>query len=616
MGYQTTTIDSIIEDINYSYLVPAIQREFVWSSDQILDLFDSVVRGYPIGSFLFWRVSGEYSENQIKYKFIENYIEDPIHPEELDNVTYHNRRYRDHLERPPNKVNLVLDGQQRLTSFYIGLDGSFTEKIINKRRRKAESWNRKYLYLNVASPTDEEVQGRKFDFRFKQPDPDNDKGEYWYRVSRILEVSDFTEEAERITEDIDQVDDLSVEQYQAVSKNIQRLYHAIREREAISYFEEDEENQEKILDIFIRANDGGTQLSKSDMLLSVATAQWSDASEGNEIVAREEIKQFVDKLNQHQVRAGVEFDSNFVLRALLVASDVKNLSFTLSNFDTETLEKMKATWQDDRFREALESTLDLLGSYGFTTSHIRSKMVILPVVYYFYKNDNPVLSYNSETGGDARRKILYWLCSLVANGDLNTGGTIQTIRGVRDIIKDAPYREFPLSKIESKLNDYNKSMGFDRETLERWFSDGSASNQMIRVVLSLGYFPNIASENYEYELDHIFPTSQLQRDVLVDEYGMSIEKAERLDELRSSIGNLQLIRADENRSKSDKLPASWLETRQDQYLEKHFIPGDKKLWKMDNALEFIEQREEILIKELLQNSPDRATQSGTAVPPQ
>lgn len=615
MGYQTTTIDSIIEDINYSYLVPAIQREFVWSSDQILDLFDSVVRGYPIGSFLFWRVSGEYSENQIKYKFIQNYIEDPIHPEELDNVTYHNRRHRDHLERPPNKVNLVLDGQQRLTSFYIGLDGSFTEKIINKRRKKAESWNRKYLYLNVASPTDEEVKGRKFDFRFKKPDPESTEGEHWYRVSRILEVDDFTEEAERVTDNIDQVDDFSVEQYQAVSKNIQRLYHAIREREAISYFEEDEENQEKILDIFIRANDGGTQLSKSDMLLSVATAQWSDASEGNEVVAREEIKQLVDKLNQHKVRAGVEFDSNFVLRALLVASDIKSLSFTLSNFDVKTLEKMKYTWQDDRFKQALFSTLNLLGSYGLTTSHIRSKMVILPVVYYYYKNDNPVLSHNSEAGGDEREKILYWLCSLVANGDLSTGGTIQTIRGVRDIIKEASYRDFPLSEIESKLNDYNKSMGFDRETLERWFSDGSASNQMIRVVLSLGYFPNIASENYEYELDHIFPTSQLQRDVLVDEHGMSIEKAERLDDLRSSIGNLQLIRAGENRSKSDKLPVDWLETRQEEYLEKHFIPAEKKLWKLDNALEFIEQREEILIKELLQKSPDRATQSGEPVPP-
>ena len=155
MGYQTTTIESIIKDINYTYLVPAIQREFVWDAEQILDLFDSVVREYPIGSFLFWRVSGDYSERRIKYKFIKNYIEDPIFPDEIENARYHNPRYSDSLEQTPNKVNLVLDGQQRLTSFYLGLEGSYVEKIPHKQRKKRDSWERKYLYLNVALPPEE-----------------------------------------------------------------------------------------------------------------------------------------------------------------------------------------------------------------------------------------------------------------------------------------------------------------------------------------------------------------------------------------------------------------------------------------------------------------------------
>lgn len=612
MGYQTTTIDSIIDDVNYTYLVPAIQREFVWDSDQILDLFDSVVRGYPIGSFLFWRVSGEFSKSRIKYKFIKNYIGDPIHPDELDNVTYHNNRHRDSLEDNPNKINLVLDGQQRLTSFYIGLKGSYTEKILNKRRRKKDSWERKYLYLNIASPTDEEVSGRKFDFRFKKPDPDHGCDEYWYRVGDILDVDDFAEEADKIMENIESIDGINAERvHRSISKNIQRLNHAICQRESISYFEEDEENQEKILDIFIRANDGGTQLSKSDMLLSVATAQWSDRGVDNKVVAREEIKQFVDKLNSHAARGTVELDSNFVLRALLTASDVPNLSFTLANFDEETLREMKETWMDGEFKQAVMSTLDLLQSYGLSTTHIRSKMVILPIVYYFYHNSNPHLSFNGNSGRSERQKILYWMCSLVANGDLNTGGTIQTIRGIRNIIRESADREFPLSRIEEKLNDYNKSMGFDRSTLERWFSDGTLSNSSQRVVLSLAYFPDIASESYEYELDHIFPKSELQRDTLVDEYNMSIEKAERLDDLRLSTGNLQLIRAGENRSKSDSQLTEWLSTRREDYLDRHYVPTDEDLWRVENALDFINEREERLMQELLDKSPDRATKQPT-----
>ena len=49
--------------------LPAIQREFIWNPEQIELLFNSLLRGYPISSFLFWEVP----RNQVKdwqfYKF-------------------------------------------------------------------------------------------------------------------------------------------------------------------------------------------------------------------------------------------------------------------------------------------------------------------------------------------------------------------------------------------------------------------------------------------------------------------------------------------------------------------------------------------------------------------
>ena len=61
MSYETAkTIKSILEDISINkYLLPSIQREFVWSTSQIEKLFDSLMRDYLINSFLFWQVRGE-----------------------------------------------------------------------------------------------------------------------------------------------------------------------------------------------------------------------------------------------------------------------------------------------------------------------------------------------------------------------------------------------------------------------------------------------------------------------------------------------------------------------------------------------------------------------------
>ena len=75
MAFQTAiTIKEATDNIHNSrYLLPAIQREFVWRPHQIERLFDSLMRGYPIGSFLFWRVDPETAKNYSFYQFITNY---------------------------------------------------------------------------------------------------------------------------------------------------------------------------------------------------------------------------------------------------------------------------------------------------------------------------------------------------------------------------------------------------------------------------------------------------------------------------------------------------------------------------------------------------------------
>ena len=109
------TIKEAIENVHRkNYLLPAIQREFVWSTYQIEKLFDSLMRDYPISSFLFWDVDRNNVQNYKFYEFVQNFHE------------------RDGRHNPKSNTNgehgitAVLDGQQRLTSLYIGLKGTYS----------------------------------------------------------------------------------------------------------------------------------------------------------------------------------------------------------------------------------------------------------------------------------------------------------------------------------------------------------------------------------------------------------------------------------------------------------------------------------------------------------
>jgi uncharacterized protein with ParB-like and HNH nuclease domain len=129
MPFETpiTIRDTIHRIHSREYLLPGIQREFVWEPDQICRLFDSLVRGYPIGSFLFWRVTEEHKTDYRFYEFLGDYHE-------------HNSRHNPKATLlPAGGLTAVLDGQQRLTSLYIGLMGTHTVRRKYARRGAASS---------------------------------------------------------------------------------------------------------------------------------------------------------------------------------------------------------------------------------------------------------------------------------------------------------------------------------------------------------------------------------------------------------------------------------------------------------------------------------------------
>lgn len=94
--------DLITEVSSCKIQIPPFQRSFVWRPSDIRYLLDSIYRGYPIGSFIFWKTSRKLPRKR-----------------NIGNLLLDERKISEGTE-----IDYVLDGQQRITSLYAAVKGS------------------------------------------------------------------------------------------------------------------------------------------------------------------------------------------------------------------------------------------------------------------------------------------------------------------------------------------------------------------------------------------------------------------------------------------------------------------------------------------------------------
>ena len=242
MPYRSDTIAATMKRLNTQYYLPAIQREFVWDRDKIVSLFDSVMRGYPIGSFLFWKLSPENTDRWQVYGFIHHASDAGTHNEiaSINGV---------------KNITLVLDGQQRLTALLVGLAGTYRMKLKHRRRDDPYAWVTQRLYLNLLKEenTDEEDKEIEihYDFRFAGEKPDDAMDECWFQVARILDFPTRDKfDAFRLAEKDRLPEKTTTRQKRVFDRNVRRLYEAIWESDFINYYVETEQDYDRALDIF------------------------------------------------------------------------------------------------------------------------------------------------------------------------------------------------------------------------------------------------------------------------------------------------------------------------------------------------------------------------------
>jgi hypothetical protein len=224
MGYKSEPIQAVLPRINSTFFLPALQREFVWTADQICDLFDSLMRRYPISSFLFWQVPVDGRDDVEAYEFLH---------------TVKESRNRAKLARVNGNRDLtfVLDGQQRLTSLLVGLQGYYHDQK-TKSGKGSKTYVTKKLYLDLRR--DGTVPGGDgeiyYHFDFFDYVPVYSKSSHWFEVGRILNVDgDINRLVERQVKAIRDMRALPTQDARIVEHNLTRLYEAIWSDDVIAY---------------------------------------------------------------------------------------------------------------------------------------------------------------------------------------------------------------------------------------------------------------------------------------------------------------------------------------------------------------------------------------------
>ena len=532
MSYQTpvTIADTLQQIESHELVLPAIQREFVWQPEQICTLFDSLMQGYPFGTFLYWKVNQEHNKRYQFYDFVLDYHE----------------RDRPHCPRigemPNRDVIAVLDGQQRLTALNIGLRGSLAMKLPYKRWSSNDAFPTRYLYLDLLwAPSEDDDVGMRYRFEFLTPEQTNSRDGCWFRVSDVLTLEDSGPAMTAWLEGCD----LGDQPISSAHKVLHRLFEVIRNLLLVSFYEERSQELEKVLQIFIRTNSGGTVLSYSDLLLSVAVAQWSSN-------AREEIHQLVDDLNK--TGAGFAFSKDWVLKAGLMLSDIGSVGFKVDNFNRPNMEVLENRWP--AIKEALTLTVDLVSNFGFNGATLRADSALLPIAYYLHARQAEGRYVTEQASADDREAIRRWLISSLLKPSGIWGSGLDTLlTALRQEIRKN-HASFPTQEIGETMRSRGKSLVFDGDEIDDLTEIRFADKRTFSLLSIV--FPHLDLRQH-FHIDHVFPKSRFSRAKL-NAVGVAEEKVQSLQDYSDRLPNLQLLEGHENQRKRSMLPAEWLQS--------------------------------------------------------
>ena len=558
-GYTDWTIKETIKRIDSGKMyLPALQRKFVWKAEQIIKLFDSILRGYPIGTFLFWNLADAENIHEYSfYKFLTHYDGDSSKHNELAPFPQ--------LENKEGYYG-VLDGQQRLSSIYLALQGTY--KFRKYRERYARE---RKLCINLAKEArkhgyDEEDDELTYSLDFLtdteiNKDKDN---EYWIEVKKILmfnDIEDANDMADTIIEENPKLNSFK----KIIRTNLRRIYDVLcGENKIINFYNVKQKSLDEILDIFVRVNSGGTVLTKTDLLMSTIVVHWKEA--------RSIFDEFVDSLNEDKK---FKFDTDLIVRTALCLIG-QPAKVEVKKFNSLVVGQIEKNWENIKF--AIEKMSYLLKEFGFTNSTMTSYLATIPISLYIYNH------------GDIKTEV--------AKQSIRTYITISLINQIFGRASNSVIDRFKKSLNEENsfavlMNKYKSDFTISDETLEEILIRNKKDAYSLMILTFL--YPEMKYEQISFHQDHMHPESKFNK-IELEKRGLNwFDK-------RNSIPNLRILKGDENQSKKDTPLKEWI-NENPTYKDK-FISEDGMDYSFENFEHFYEHRKSNIKKELIKKLGD------------
>ncbi|MCA7984118.1 DUF262 domain-containing protein [Burkholderia vietnamiensis] len=565
MSYYPKTISEVVSEfVNRTTFLPAMQREYVWDTDGIEKLFDSLMGDFPIGVFLFWKIREENKNQWAAYEFIRDFDQENPHNKEAN------------LNGINQDIYLVLDGQQRLTSLFLGLKGSY--------RYFYYKWHKTKLYLNLLKVPEKGDNPEELTYEFKfradsEPDPRDPSPQHWYLVGDILNFDDAEDAKKNIKA---QLASFSEDQRDNANTLIGRLHSKIHTARLLNYYEEKSQDYDKVVEVFIRTNTGGKKLEYSDILLSTATAKWRHLN------AREELHSFTDEINT--TGGGYSFGKDFVLKACLYLTEGLPIQYKVKNFNRANLEKIEDNWEN--ITECIGATINLISKFGYSDKNLVSKIALLPVALYISLSGNKnFVSSTNVVDVTNQVHIQKWLAVALLKNSFG-GSSDTTLKNLQEVFESIPdLTAFPHEALSKRLGI---EPSFSKTEIENLLGINYCTKYSY-LTLSLLY-PDRDWKDNVYHEDHIFPKSEFT-EAKLRHRGYDDAKIKSYLQSYNSLANLQLLTASENLEKNATPFGEWLPSKDANFKARHRIP-EIASYDFDDFLEFIEKRSKLIEERL------------------
>lgn len=528
-------------------LLPEFQRDYVWKIEQIEDLFESILRGYPIGSFIFWkRTESELNQENLNfYYFIRNFEQGKTENESVPSRFGFEKDY----------YYIVLDGQQRISSLYIALYGSYTYFEAKPGRKKKDKWFKNtHLYY---------VDWNKKKFRCLDCKDEDYTKNKCYKVSDLVAKN----EDELLTE-------LKNQGFSdTAQKDLKTLLCQLKNTDMINYYPIENMDFDTALDVFVKINSTGTKLTKGDLIFSTLINGWENG------------KEKVNSLLKKITKKGFNFDRDYLMKACLFLTDEK-LDVKINSF-FQAASKIQNNWE--KIKDSLDKMACTLEGLGFSKENMPANIAnnaTIPIAYYIYKGGSP---YSDENKEGFKKFLAVAFAKTIFSKSTNT-----VLASIRKQLKES---------LDSNLTNFSldlfneKSFEVTQEDIDKWLTSKRKGREAYPLLLLL--YPDLNPDR-TYQQDHCHPVAKFQTNALKEIIKDDKDKIKDWQNKKELLPNLQFLQSSENQSKGDTELEEWV--KEDPLKHKiEYLPEDKEVsLKLKDFESFFDTRRKEMKKKLME----------------